>query len=215
MEITSRNPCKPVKKPIHIAKEIEPFTRKERKLIFKEAENNFFEPLFKTMLSTGIRSSEAFGLHWNDIDYKRKIISIRKQYIKGELRPLKTKYSARTVDLTPGICEMLDVQKKQLKDRKLQKNKQVFCASKGGYIDVNTFGTRYWVSLLKRANVRVRGLHHLRHTFASELLADGADLLVVSKLLGHSSPMVTLEYYGHVMPPKRSQAAGKIQKLFG
>jgi integrase/recombinase XerC len=39
--------------------------------------------------------------------------------------------------------------------------------------------------------------HRLRHTFATQALAKGADIFHVSKFMGHSTPMVTAQFYDH------------------
>jgi len=43
-------------------------------------------------------------------------------------------------------------------------------------------------------------LYDLRHTFATQLLTEGADLLYVAHQLGHSKPTTTPAYYAHWMP---------------
>lgn len=213
-EIILKNPCDPVAKPAHTKRKIIPFTAEEREAIFEQAKDSFHLPMYKFMLSTGMRSSEVFGLEWPDIDYDLKIIRVDKQYINGEVSKLKTKRSRRTLDLTPGIEKLLELQREKLKQKGHQDNQYIFCGVRGGRIESDKHGTRFWNPILRKAGVKVRGLHHLRHTFASELLAAGADLLVVSQLLGHASPTITLEIYAHALPPRRSQVASQIDQLF-
>jgi len=213
-EIITRNPCGPVSKPAHKKRDVVPFTAEERKAIFEQAKDSFHLPMYKFLLSTGLRSSEAFGIEWDDIDYDLKIIRVERQYINGEVAKLKTKGSNRILDLTPGIEKLLIDQRKKLREKGFEDNHFIFCGVRGGRINSDKHGTKYWNAILRKAGVRVRGLHHLRHTFASELLAAGADLLVVSQLLGHASPTMTLEIYAHAMPPRRSQVASKIDELF-
>jgi len=55
----------------------------------------------------------------------------------------------------------------------------------------------------------------LRHTCAALLLASGTPLLDVSALLGHSSPTLTLNTYGHVMPEAGSQVAARMGSVLG
>jgi len=214
-DIIARNPCKSITRPVHKQEEPIPFSLEERKAIFEEVAGEFFEPLYKVILSTGLRSTEAFGLEWCDIDKKAKVIHVRRKFMHKQIEPLKSKHSVRTLDITDGIQAALDQQKALLKRKGFQKNKHIFCAAKGGYIDNTTHGRRYWNKLLERAGVEVRGLHHLRHTFATELLGNNVPVHVVSRLLGHSSPTVTYNYYAHAIPAQRSQAADKIQDIFG
>lgn len=214
-EIIMRNPCDPVTKPPHTKRKVIPFTKEERDAIFEQGKDSFHLPMYKFILSTGMRSSEVFGIEWDDIDYETKTININKQFINGETSKLKTKGSNRILDLTPGIEKILEAQKAKLKSKGHQDNEFIFCGVRGGRINSDKHGTRFWNPILRKAGVKVRGLHHLRHTFASELLAAGADLLVVSQLLGHSSPTMTLEIYAHALPPRRSQVAAKIDEIFG
>ena len=59
-------------------------------------------------------------------------------------------------------------------------------------------------------------LHDLRHTAATLALADGIPIKVVSERLGHSSPMITLSTYTHVMPGMDRDAADRFgDRLFG
>ena len=214
-DVIAKNPCLSVKKPVHKSEECVPFTKEERDLIFEEARGDYFYPLFKIMLSTGIRSSEAFGLHWDQVDPAGKTIRIIQQHSRGEIRPLKSKHSVRTLDITSGISEMLELQKEQSREYGFEDKPQVFPGKRGAYLDVVNFGKANWTPLLMRAGVRPRGLHHLRHTFATELLGNNVPVHVVSRLLGHSSPTITYNIYAHVIPVQQSQAADKIQEIFG
>jgi site-specific recombinase XerD len=43
-------------------------------------------------------------------------------------------------------------------------------------------------------------LHTLRHTFASNLIASGCDVVTVQRALGHAQPSITLNVYSHLWP---------------
>ena len=58
-------------------------------------------------------------------------------------------------------------------------------------------------------------VHDLRHASASLLLAEGVQVLEVSRMLGHSDIGTTLRVYGHLMPDAHTQAAGAMDRLFG
>ena len=55
--------------------------------------------------------------------------------------------------------------------------------------------------------------HALRHTYATTLLENGADLELVSKQLGHSNLSITACYYSHVLETRQKQIAGLADKL--
>jgi integrase len=58
-------------------------------------------------------------------------------------------------------------------------------------------------------------LHALRHTHASSLIAAGVDVLTISRRLGHASPSITLDVYGHLFKNVDDRAAQVIEALFG
>ncbi len=66
---------------------------------------------------------------------------------------------------------------------------------------------RHYHALLARAGLARRPFHHLRHTAAGWLLAEGADLRVVQQVLGHSQLALTANLYVHVMPTLLREAA--------
>ncbi len=89
---------------------------------------------------------------------------------------------------------------------------------RGGYIVTDELGHPYtpdWIShrfeQLQAATglPRIR-LHDCRHTAASLMLAAGVSTKVVSDLLGHSSPTITLTTYAHVMPGMAEQAGAQL-----
>ncbi|WP_039927902.1 tyrosine-type recombinase/integrase [Alishewanella jeotgali] len=48
-------------------------------------------------------------------------------------------------------------------------------------------------------------LYTLRHNFASQLIAKGADLLTVSKLMAHTNIQTTIKHYGHLVQNKAKE----------
>src|SRR5262245_55518606 len=68
----------------------------------------------------------------------------------------------------------------------------------GGYTSPNAV-SHAWIHQMGAFGMSSVTLHSLRHTHASMLIASGVDILTVSRRLGHSSPTVTLEVYGHLI----------------
>jgi hypothetical protein len=52
--------------------------------------------------------------------------------------------------------------------------------------------------------------HDLRHTFASHWVLDGGDIFRLSKILGHSSVVVTQKFYAHLAPEAWEQDYGRV-----
>jgi integrase len=59
----------------------------------------------------------------------------------------------------------------------------------------------------KKAKLKPIGLHEARHSFASLMIAAGANAKALSTYMGHSSITITLDRYGHLMAGNESQAA--------
>lgn len=57
-------------------------------------------------------------------------------------------------------------------------------------------------------------LHDLRHTFATFMIAEGADVRTVSGYLGHASPSMTLDIYADVDPEDKERAVKYIEDAF-
>ncbi|WP_432934675.1 tyrosine-type recombinase/integrase [Microbispora sp. CA-135349] len=61
---------------------------------------------------------------------------------------------------------------------------------------------------------RVR-LHDLRHTCATILLAQGVDTRIITEILGHSTIVLTMNTYAHVLPEHQATALDKLEKALG
>lgn len=85
----------------------------------------------------------------------------------------------------------------------------VFCRPDGSPLDPDVV-THQFGKAAQRARVRGIRFHDLRHTHATLLLAANVHPKVVQERLGHSSVLVTLGTYSHVLPTMQDEAAAKI-----
>ena len=88
-----------------------------------------------------------------------------------------------------------------------------FPDASGGIMDDSNVRRRIWKPLLAAAELPHRRIHDLRHSYASLLLQDGAELLYVSQQLGHHSAAFTLQRYGHLMRRDRRHVVDRLEKL--
>lgn len=63
--------------------------------------------------------------------------------------------------------------------------------------------------------VKLIRTHDLRHTHAGMRIADGVDIMTLSRDLGHSDPGFTLRIYGHIFERYRPREAASLTKLLG
>ena len=88
---------------------------------------------------------------------------------------------------------------------------RAFYARGGGLMDHNKFNT-VAQEAAKRARVTPVHFHALRHTTASLLRSMGADLLSISRYLGHSDPSVTLNLYSHLFEHETQDLADRMEQ---
>lgn len=95
-------------------------------------------------------------------------------------------------------------------------------AEGGEYVFHNRFGgvwnthnvERAWRNILDYAELPHKHFHALRHTHATQLLANHVPLIEVSRRLGHSKASITLDLYGHAIPGYDKQIPEKVQSIF-
>lgn len=135
---------------------------------------------------------------------------------------LKTRQSNRSIPLsTTAVAALRKHKVKQAQERlKLgalyQNFDLVFAAELGTPTAIGNLTKRHFKPMLKAAKLPDIRLYDLRHTCATLLLASGENPKVVSERLGHSSVVMTLDVYSHVLPNMQAAATTKMaQLLFG
>ena len=154
---------------------------------------------------TGMRVGESMGLTWDDIDFENCQLSINKTwdiYNQNGFAPTKNQQSVRTVPLDNGTIDLLQ----EYKTKQWQENEfnRLFPANTHVYLNKR----------LKTLVDRSVHIHSLRHTYVSYLLANGIEVLTISKLIGHKDPTITLNTYSHLLKEKEIADFDKIKTLF-
>ncbi len=183
--------------------------------------------LWVVILMQGLRSGEACGLRWQDIDFEAQRLNVRQttQRLRGlgiVAGTPKTARSRRTLDLLPATVDALRAHRiRQLEERMAapdwerapQWADQVFTTMTGGPLEPGALGypIRRILATADLAHMRV---HDLRHTYATLLSEAGCDLIDVQHALGHSSYHLTADTYTHARKERRSPATAHMEQLF-
>jgi integrase len=187
--------------------------------------------LLLTALHTGMRASELAGLQWKDVDFRQKLLSVRRQFKDGAESKTKTRKSLK-VDISDVLLSELQALKKRRQEEYLKRGKNeipawVFLSpgniiweegeqvgrKEGEPVDMVNFRNRVYLKACDKAGLRRRRFHDTRHTFASILLMAGESPAYVKEQLGHSSIKVTVDVYGHFIPGANRQAVNKLPSL--
>ena len=158
----------------------------------------------------GFRRSEVIGLKWSAVDFEKKTITINHTITqsKGKLvirDKTKTKSSKRTLPLEPIVESfLLELKEKQKENKKLCGNSynkewlEYICVDDGGNLIRPDYVTETFLKLLKKKNLKLIRFHDLRHSVASILLKNGANMKEIQAWLGHSNYNTTANLYAHL-----------------
>jgi integrase len=144
----------------------------------------------------GPRQGEALGLRWQDVDTAAGVLRIRYQLSRGgELVEPKTNAARREVPMPPSLARMLA--EHRLASPYSAETDYVFASSVGTPLAVRNIARRGLEAATRRAGLPRLRWHDLRHIAASALI-EQASPSYVARVLGHSSPAITLSTYAHV-----------------
>jgi integrase len=220
-EFIERNPCRRIRLPKVEEKEVEVFTQNEQKRIENEilkSEDKRYYGILIT-LYTGMRIGELCALKWENVDFDKKCISIKKSLnrisrddnsnkktVMAEQEP-KTKKSKRIIHLPDFIVKIL----RKLKTER--KGEYVVSAKDGKFVQPRTMQILH-KKLLKKANVPYNNFHALRHTFATRAAELNTDPKTVSETLGHTNTQITLNRYTHSLYEQKQIMTKRFDNYF-
>ena len=167
------------------------------------------------MLNTGLRTGEMLGVLNSDIDLERRVLHVQRgvkvvnkrdgversdSSTEVKVGKLKSATSKRDIPLNDTAIKMIQELRKEFY---FGEDSPLVCNENGGVTKPDVFRRRYH-RLLEGGGIESKGLHSLRHTFATNLVngvkqPDGTikalTVKQVADLLGHSTTQVTETYY--------------------
>lgn len=141
--------------------------------------------IVEMLYSTGMRASELVGLNDEDVDFLASVIKVTGKRNKQRLIPFGKKLEA-------AIREYVGIRDGEIS----RKDNALFVRADGSRISYRIVFYVVERNLSKVVAVKKRSPHVLRHTFATAMLNNGAELSAIKELLGHES-LATTEIYTH------------------
>jgi integrase len=218
-EMIGRNPIAGVRRPRAEGHAMRVWTSAEARSFLEATSDDRLGFAWALLLTRGLRRGELCGLRWSAVDLNAGTLRIESTLITVDGQPVasrpKTSAGLRSIPLDAQLVALLRAH------RKRQRTEQVAAGptyEKGGYLLADELGRPYhpdtvsgWfeASVADTGLPRIR-LHDCRHTAASLMLASGVPVKVVSEILGHASPMITLSVYAHTMPGMAESAGAAL-----
>lgn len=181
---------------------------------------------------TGCRKGEVIGLQWKDVDFEENIIHISHQLSRHydidetgdtktilEVTDTKTKFSVRDIYMFKSFADEFKAYKEKMIEWKKQnrfahsEEDFVFVGAKNKAIEPRVF-YKYYQEVMENAGIEDCNFHTLRHTFATRCIENGADILMVSRTLGHSNISTTLNKYSHLLPKHQKACMEKLESIY-
>ena len=160
------------------------------------------QAIIELLYFTGLRVSELVSLTLGDFEQEKRFLNIRGKGGKNRIVPF-------TEDVKNTITKYVEECRKNiLLSNKLESNPYLFLNDKGSKL--TTRGVEYIISKIEvKTGVFLKlHPHKFRHTFATQLLNNGADLRTIQEILGHKS-LSTTQVYTHVTMEKAKEVYNK------
>ena len=223
------NPAQPIKLPrqAHSKKVRHAWTAQQARQYLEATSGRRTTPFWEVLLLTGMRVGEGLALQVSDYDPRRRTLNIERTISTAEGRSTrdrvgvpKTPSSIRKVPLTEAAQAAVErwlATREQMRleaGNAWQDGGWLYCNTLGGLWSYDNARRDYLLSLKQVPDVPRIRTHDLRVTFISLALQRGAKPEVVAKIVGHSSPSITLNIYREVyqdeMDDTRALLAGLI-----
>ena len=156
----------------------------------------------------GMRRSECLSLKWSDINFESMQFTISSSLLQHpggdyERAATKNESSYRTLPLTRQVKNILEKQHQtQEENKKLFRGEyhqsDYICTWADGRIITPNYLTRTFKKIIRASSLPDVHIHSLRHSVASNLLANNFSVVDVQHFLGHSDASTTLSFYSHI-----------------
>ena len=172
-------------------------------------------------LATGMRLGEVLSLQWRHVDAEQGFIYVRRSRSKtGRIKDTKSDAGRRGIAIDARTAAHLARWQKAQAGLLagigawLGDETPVICTQTGTALGHSTFYAQWWNPFRKAHGFADWKFHELRHTQATQLLANGVDVKTVQERMGHANAAITLDWYGHALPENDRAAADMLGELY-
>ncbi len=153
--------------------------------------------ILETLYASGARVSELVGLNWRDVDLETRSIRLRGKGKKERMVPIGTVAADAILEFQRHLPPKATFRKNGTPDHlTFNSGSPLFLNVRGGRLTTRSVERMMKQQTEHRFKKSVTP-HTLRHSFATHLLDEGADLRAIQELLGHAS-LATTQKYTHV-----------------
>lgn len=168
------------------------------------------------LIVTGCRRGEIMGLKWEKVDFENNRVKIDRALVsspsKGVFEESTKTSDIRYLTLPAETMNLLRQHKREQRllqfangDRWINTG-YIFTQDNGDHMNPESI-TGWLKDFSARHGLPHINPHAFRHTVASVLLANGTDIVTVSKQLGHASITTTENFYSHIIEENKAKAA--------
>jgi integrase len=214
--VTGQNQIWSVVLPKVVKHQAEFLSLPEQKLLEATAKQYGGETYLAIMLClyTGIRIGEVIGLRYEDIDFEKKTIAVKRTIQRINVDGAKKK--TELVALPPKslssnrVIPMPDFIAKLLKE---YQPRGFILSNTEQPLEPRTLQYRF-KRIVAAAGIRDLNFHTTRHCFAARALEQGFDVKTLSEIMGHSSAAITLTKYGHISDECKRRHMDSLKMIF-
>lgn len=221
-QLAPTNPADAVKPPSIAASALLVWTAEQARVFLAGTAADDLAALWRLALVTGMRKGELLALAWVDVDLDRRVLTVRRALVKDVdgvdvVSDPKTAGSRRQIALADADVAALKRHRARQAEQRLgaaewRDGGYVFTRDDGSHLKRDAPNDRLNALSAELGLPRLR-FHDLRHTAATLMIQTGVPIKVVSQRLGHTSIVITLNRYAHILPSHQEEAAQKMGDL--